>query len=72
MQVCINVHYSDGLRPSDKQGWVEGVMVDMGRFRGFRLKGVFFFSSGFRYEWVGKVEVEEYGKSKGINNRCIL
>ena len=54
-------------------GGVLPIMAYMGRFRRFRLKGVIFFGClGFGYEWVGKVEVEDYGKSKGINNRCIL
>ena len=39
------------------------IMAYMGRFRRFRLKGVIFFGClGFRYEWVGKVEVEDYVK----------
>ena len=50
----ITVADSD-LQISGGGGGVLPIMADMGRFRGFRLKGV-----------------EEYGKSKGINNRCIL
>ena len=36
------------------------IMAYMGRFRGFRLKGVIFFCLGFRYEWVGISPVEVY------------
>ena len=44
-------------------GGVLPIMTYMGRFRHFRLKGVIFFGClGFRYEWVGKVEVEDYVK----------
>ena len=54
-------------------GGVLPIMTYVGRFRHFRLKGVIFSGClGFRYEWVGKVEVEDYGKSNGINTRCIL